>query len=810
MLIILFGIIICAAVYAQFPEIPFTPEPGNSPNWEMAIPNDGNIPEDEQKMIMELYREVYDIWLESEELYSKGQTGHMLLDLFALGDTLNSALNTQEHLLSEVSEAVITGVLTIIESFEMITDSVNNQYDLIDNLYEYLVEARDDSLIQFLLNIEEIAYNNFYESQILWENTFIDGDSILNICQNRFNAVLDKDQDFIFRIGEVTVYPASGLTPPSFDTSEVAVIYDETYRSIDNALFSMENGFDYLGAGLRYIFNDSLAMEGIDSLKYAMQFFRNALTDLNNYSMWSFMDTVVYFSEYDSVTFSDLDNGLIEIEEMLNGKIYRIDDTQNFRPVGILENIPYGLYQTYIDMYAVENPYTYDFRGIFPGGLAPEIIDALKADLVIDLKDDKLSIMTYLAFKRAEFNYILQFSPEDINAHIGRGYIDLFSMLNDLGMQVDQILELVDGGRIDSLFQNYNWMNLDYSEKIASIQYDLAFHMDCVYNDSIDYTLFTILFKDPQMSSPGSEVAAGDMVYPIHIFPQISHVLVNVSYEVQYGLQRLGESLEMTYLHVDSLVDITLDPNLLNLADIEDPLDFIYRLQGANPNFGEFSPEGKKAFKELGANLTEGMYLLCDLSDTLVKTMDYAENLMYELGMTLEDYEMMMMDIFMVSDHVKMFTADMADPETYTYLGMDTLNLSAWFDVVPDNLVKVFQSYLEGGDLSMAGFFPNAKSIILPPVGVELTPEAFALKSNYPNPFNPITSIAFDIPDDGLVNMSVYNLTGKKVMTLIEEQNMSAGSYDVVWNAADQPSGLYIVQLQFGNELAYQKMTLLK
>lgn len=824
-LIVFFGLILCVAVYAQIPVTPLTPEPGNSPNWDIAIPNDGNIPEEEQKMIMEQYRAVYDIWSQSEDLYSKGQTGHMLLDLFALEDTLNSALNTQENLFGEALQTMFESILAMLESFEYITDSVDNQYDLIDNLYKYLVEGYDDTLMKYLVEAEKNIYNNFYESQILWENTFIDGDSIINICKNRFDDVLLKNQDFVFRVGEVSLYPGDELTSPHFDTSEVAVIYDETYRSIDNAFSNMENGFDYLGAGLRSIFNDSLAMEGIDSLKYAMQFFRNVLTDLNNNSMWSFMDTVIYYNKpvltsyngylevyffEDSVTFSDMDNALAELEEILNGKVYEIDDTRSFRPVGILENIPYGLYQTYIDMYSVEDPYTYDFRGIFPLGLAPEIIAALEADLVIDLRDNKLTLMSYLGLKRAEFDNILVSSPNDINAHIGRGYIDLFTMLNDLGMQVDQILELVNDGRIDSLFQNYNWMNLDYSDEIASIQYDLNYHMDCVYMDSLDYILFTILIKDPQMSSPGIEVAAGDMVYPIYIFPQISYVLVNVSYEIQYGLQALGKSLEMAYLHVDSLVDITLDPNLLNLADIEGPLDFIYRLQTANPDFGEFTPEGKEAFKELGMNLTEGMYLLCNLSDTLIKTMDYAKDLMYELGMTSEDYEMMMMNIFMVSEGVKMFTADMANPEIYSYVDIDTLNVSAWFDNVPDNLLKVLQSYLEGEDLTMAGFFPNGKAIILPPVGVEALPEVFALKSNYPNPFNPMTTIAFDIPESGLVNMSVYNLTGKKVMSLINEQNMSAGSYDVIWNASDFSSGLYIVQIQYGNEFAYRKMTLLK
>ncbi len=90
-------------------------------------------------------------------------------------------------------------------------------------------------------------------------------------------------------------------------------------------------------------------------------------------------------------------------------------------------------------------------------------------------------INTKIGMKRAEFDFFLQSMPEDINAHVARGYIDLFAMLYDLGMQVDQILALVDGGRVDSLFQNYNWMNLDYSQELALIQSDLDYHMNCAF-----------------------------------------------------------------------------------------------------------------------------------------------------------------------------------------------------------------------------------------------------------------------------------------------------------------------------------------
>ena len=816
MLIIILSLCVFYGLFAQFP-----PPPGESPYWDMAIPDDYDIPEDQQKMIMDQYRMVYDMWSQSPTpgYYSKGQTGHLILDLFATGDTLSSAASTQFYYTRETINALAQSVNQIVGSIYFITDSVYSQYDLIDNLHEYLKNGYDDSVMQSLIHTEMTFYNSLYESQMLWEKTFHDVDSLLDSCGTRFDDVLAADEDFVFRIGTVEMTPSQGVGLDIYDTTEVAVIYDETYKSINGALINMENGIHQISAGLRCIFEDSLSFEGIDTLRMAMASFTQVLDTLNNPYMLDLIDTTILYywnkheDQNDSVTFRDVKDVLASIDSLLDGKIYMLGENPEipFRPVGILENIPYGLYQTYIDLYSQQNPFVYNFRNIFPAGLPMEVIIELLPDLVIDPRDDKASLMAYLATKRGEFDMFLQSMPEDINAHVGRAYIDLIFMLDDLGMQIDQILALVEGGRIDSLFQNYNWMNLDYSLELASIQMDLDYHMSCMYNDT-NLVLFTVIVKDPGQSSPGELIAPGDMIYPLYIAPPISGIIVNTSYAVQYGLERLGNGLQVAYEFVDSLVDITLDPNYLNLADVEGPLDLIYRFQAANPDFGEFTPAGKVVFSELGGRMKNGMHLLSDFSDTLIATMAYADSLMYELGMSEYDYNAMMNDLFSVSQGVKMLSMDMDYPSIYSYFGNDTINASAWFDSIPDNLVKVFQGYLEGTDPTMAGFFPMA-NIVVPDTGetaIEIIPEEFALKANYPNPFNPFTTISFDIPDEGDVTMSIFNIAGQKVIDLISNRKMNAGSYELTWNASNYSSGVYLVRIQYETQIAYRKMTLLK
>jgi len=73
---------------------------------------------------------------------------------------------------------------------------------------------------------------------------------------------------------------------------------------------------------------------------------------------------------------------------------------------------------------------------------------------------------------------------------------------------------------------------------------------------------------------------------------------------------------------------------------------------------------------------------------------------------------------------------------------------------------------------------------------VAQAPSRYALYQNYPNPFNPVTTIRFSIPQDELVTLAVYDITGREVATLLN-YHLSAGTYTVQWNARAAASGVY-------------------
>ena len=96
----------------------------------------------------------------------------------------------------------------------------------------------------------------------------------------------------------------------------------------------------------------------------------------------------------------------------------------------------------------------------------------------------------------------------------------------------------------------------------------------------------------------------------------------------------------------------------------------------------------------------------------------------------------------------------------------------------------------------------------------DILPKVFVLYQNYPNPFNPITSLRYDLPNDGLVKITVYDMMGRVVKTLVNS-SQTAGFKSIQWNATNDKNepvsaGLYLYTIQTENFRQTKKMVLLK
>ena len=96
----------------------------------------------------------------------------------------------------------------------------------------------------------------------------------------------------------------------------------------------------------------------------------------------------------------------------------------------------------------------------------------------------------------------------------------------------------------------------------------------------------------------------------------------------------------------------------------------------------------------------------------------------------------------------------------------------------------------------------------------EMLPEVFALHNNYPNPFNPITNIRYDIPEVSDVRIDIYNINGQRVRTLVSREHQP-GRYKIQWNATNEfgspvASGMYIYKIHAKDFVSVKKLLLMK
>lgn len=126
------------------------------------------------------------------------------------------------------------------------------------------------------------------------------------------------------------------------------------------------------------------------------------------------------------------------------------------------------------------------------------------------------------------------------------------------------------------------------------------------------------------------------------------------------------------------------------------------------------------------------------------------------------------------------------------YLGIFNITAKAFRNkIVVDSLSQIFRAreYLATKD--------------------EIPPHSFHLSQNYPNPFNPTTTIVYALPKKSQVKISVYDISGRLVETLVNNEKPS-GTHQVVWNAGNYASGVYFYKIETGSLVDFRKCLLMK
>jgi hypothetical protein len=118
--------------------------------------------------------------------------------------------------------------------------------------------------------------------------------------------------------------------------------------------------------------------------------------------------------------------------------------------------------------------------------------------------------------------------------------------------------------------------------------------------------------------------------------------------------------------------------------------------------------------------------------------------------------------------------------------------------------VNITSSNLESVDFHLTNYL-----IGIDP-GDPLVPEAYSLSQNYPNPFNPVTRINYEIPKNSVVELTVYDILGREVAKLINNEFKKPGRYSVEFDGANLASGIYFYRIEAGDFIDSKKMVLIK
>lgn len=131
---------------------------------------------------------------------------------------------------------------------------------------------------------------------------------------------------------------------------------------------------------------------------------------------------------------------------------------------------------------------------------------------------------------------------------------------------------------------------------------------------------------------------------------------------------------------------------------------------------------------------------------------------------------------------------------------------TAFFVLEGDTIVNLPDTAYEGNAPDM-GAFESPYSVSV--VGDHTLPVEFALHQPYPNPFNPSTTIELSMPTNGLFTLTVYDLLGREVETILN-QYVDSGDHTVQWNASNIPSGIYFVRMEAGDFAQTRKVMVLR
>lgn len=207
------------------------------------------------------------------------------------------------------------------------------------------------------------------------------------------------------------------------------------------------------------------------------------------------------------------------------------------------------------------------------------------------------------------------------------------------------------------------------------------------------------------------------------------------------------------------------------------------------------------------------IYNSTDFGETWLQTMDI-QNVNGPFRAVGAPFEFIRNRMYSVGHNGTIYATTNSGQNWFKQISNLTSNLKWITKSYPDGLFAVtwgdFESNSDSSNsISQMQFTTNGGS----PIGIQLInseiPNTFSLSQNYPNPFNPVTKIRFDVPRSENVMIKVYDMLGKEITTLVNQQ-LQPGTYETDWDATGYSSGIYYYKMISGNFTQTKIMVLVK
>jgi hypothetical protein len=703
-------------------------------------------------------------------------------DLEMLADSIEANLDS-------VFNRIDDDIISMLDPWEMDT--------VLTNLTEFFNTGDYVAFRDFMNDMDETLGNNFDDVGLTLQNLIDDIDSnlVVNDFGHKIDSVYNHEADFEFSMQIL----ASNISDTVFVIDRKLFDHFHDLNDIGDSIgTNMENFGNYMDSIMAVYDGD--VMPGISELRMGLD------------GMTEFLDTVrVIFENQPFVPFAidtapidSVQDAIAELDTLLGGKAYEFGadvEGKTIVPLAIIQNMPDGkIGDVYQDFYWSSTPESYTFGGIFPQGLDAQNLDLISADVVLNNWDEPAVLDLRMEAMKLIWEAELLINPDDPDAHLGLAMIMGRDMEKQYGETFDDIFRLLENGRIDSIAYLYDWESINFFNDLDVLQEHLSYTADA------DTAVHFIMLIKTQIDLAGPYVIGENSEFDIIHIPQFAVAALQAEMELLRGAAELIiDGITAVYSELDDIFILNLDPSVLDFSSIEDEMDLILMLEASNPDFLTLTEYGIDQFLQLGNDIEKALTTINDF---------FA--LMVDLAYAIQPYEndFNMDGLSFIGDMEEMeansfdLWQDFAYPDSVVWIDGERVNFSAWFDNPPLSFLYMWRGQVFGNDLTWGGLFPDRFTVSVTPEQSQ-KPESFLVYAAYPNPFNPVTNIRFDLPAAGMVNVSIFNLRGQHVETLVEEE-LIAGQHVIPWTATDLSSNLYFYQVQYDGQTRTNKVLLLK